>query len=120
MGKEEGATFGRSSNNAVPLKDSKVSRLHLRIDRDNEYVFLVVVVEVLYGNVQLNATLHSGKVTAYDLGSKAGSFVNGKRFEAVALRLGDKIRIGNTLIIIRGSKPKRKSIMKRMSDWMFK
>ena len=118
MGKEEGATFGRSSNNAVPLKDSKVSRLHLRIDRDNECVF--VVVEDLYITVQLNATLHSGKVTAYDLGSKSGSFINGKRFEAVALRLGDKIRIGNTLIVIRGSKPRRKSIMRRMSDWMFK
>ena len=94
-GTERGASFGRSSKNAVPLSDSKVSRVHLRVDRDAD-----------------------GKVTAYDVGSRSGSFLNGKRFEAAAVHLRDQIRLGNSLLIFCEAEPRRKSIVRRMSDWM--
>ena len=94
-GTEQGITFGRASKNVLSLSDSKISRVHLRVDRDS-----------------------AGKITAYDLGSRSGSFINGKRFEAVSLRVGDQIRIGNSLLVFRDSKPKRKSIARRMSDWL--
>jgi len=63
-------TVGRHRNNDIVVSDPKVSSFHARFDRTPEGFVLV------------------------DLRSRNGSFVNGKRVDAVALRDGDEVRLG--------------------------
>jgi aspartyl protease family protein len=69
-------TIGRHSRNDVVINDSKVSRHHLQIIRDNTSNF-----------------------RAIDLESTNGTFVNNRKISGEAcLSLGDTIRIGNTTL----------------------
>jgi len=63
-------TVGRHRNNDIVISDPKVSSFHARFDRTQEGFVLV------------------------DLRSRNGSFVNGKRVEAVVLQNGDEVRLG--------------------------
>jgi sigma-B regulation protein RsbU (phosphoserine phosphatase) len=65
-------TIGRSSDTQLQLNDAHVSRRHAEL-------------------VQEGATWH-----VRDLGSRGGTFVNDAKVDAVALKPGDRIRIGDT------------------------
>ena len=69
--------IGRSPEADIVLEDSKVSRLHCGIRKDEEGVWVK------------------------DLGSRNGTFVNTVRIESpTLLRAGDHIRVGDTLLTI--------------------
>jgi len=63
-------TLGRHKNNDIAVSDPKVSSFHARIERGQEGYQLV------------------------DLGSRNGTFVNGKRIETALLKTGDEVRLG--------------------------
>ncbi len=69
------STLGRHRNNDVVISDPKVSSFHARIDRTAEGFLLV------------------------DLGSRNGSFVNGKRATKSALQTGDEVRLGTARLL---------------------
>lgn len=64
--------IGRSDENDIVLNDPSVSRTH-------------AVVEIAAGRVRMR-----------DLDSTNGTFINGRRIRAAALRDGDDVRMGNT------------------------
>ena len=68
---EEVTTVGRQAGNDIVLDDVTVSRHHA-----------------------LFTTTASGRVTARDLNSLNGTYVNGSRVEEVALRTNDEVQIG--------------------------
>jgi hypothetical protein len=69
-------TIGRGPDNRLVLHDSRASRHHARI----------------YGR--------QGALLLSDLGSTNGSFVNDRRVEEIALGEGDRIRVGDTVLIV--------------------
>lgn len=68
-------TVGRSSQNTVALKDISLSRTHCELRRAGEGWMV------------------------HDLGSRNGTTVNGHHVREKLLELGDKVEIGNTVII---------------------
>lgn len=69
---------GRAHDADVLLRDAEVSRRHARVESRNGIVFLD------------------------DLGSRNGTFLNGKRLrEALELRNGDAVDVGTTRMIVR-------------------
>jgi diguanylate cyclase (GGDEF)-like protein len=73
---QAGMTIGRSVRADFRTPDDGVSRLHVKIESAPE-----------------------GGMMAQDMGSRNGTFVNGAKIDKVALRDGDKIRIGSTTIL---------------------
>jgi two-component system, NtrC family, sensor kinase len=69
------ATVGRDSSNAIQLHDTEVSRRHAEIRQDDSHHQLI------------------------DLVSSNGTFVNNQRIERQALKNGDRVQIGRTLMI---------------------
>jgi pSer/pThr/pTyr-binding forkhead associated (FHA) protein len=69
-------TIGRASNNTLKLNDSKISRNHAKIEMDNN------------------------RVIFYDLGSTRGSKVNNEAVTKRALRVGDQIAVGATVLTL--------------------
>jgi hypothetical protein len=69
-------TLGRAPDNGVVLRDGRASRHHAR----------------LYGR--------RGALLIADLGSTNGSWVNDRRVQEMALGEGDRIRIGDTMLIV--------------------
>ncbi|HLQ49054.1 MAG TPA: FhaA domain-containing protein [Candidatus Dormibacteraeota bacterium] len=74
-------TIGRASDNGLVLADSRASRHHAR----------------LYGR--------RGALVLTDLGSTNGSWVNDRRIDEMALGEGDRIRIGDTILIVESVEP---------------
>ena len=74
-------TIGRGSENALVLRDEQASRKHARI----------------FGR--------QGALLLADLGSTNGSWVNDRRVEEIALGEGDRIRLGNTVLIVESVDP---------------
>jgi hypothetical protein len=68
-------TLGRHKNNDISVADPKVSSFHARIDRSQDGFVLV------------------------DLGSRNGTFVNGKRIESSVLKTGDEVRLGTARLL---------------------
>jgi pSer/pThr/pTyr-binding forkhead associated (FHA) protein len=68
-------TLGRHKNNDISVADPKVSSFHARIDRSPDGFVLV------------------------DLGSRNGTFVNGKRVESSVLKTGDEVRLGTARLL---------------------
>ena len=68
----DGLLIGRSTKTSLQLSDPRVSRQHVRL------------------------RFGGGQWFIQDLNSKGGTFVNGKKVDAVALVNGDHIRIGST------------------------
>ena len=69
-------TIGRAPDNGLVLRDSRASRHHAR----------------LYAR--------RGVLLFADLGSTNGSWVNDRRVEEMALGEGDRIRIGDTILVV--------------------
>lgn len=76
---DETITLGRASECTVPIKDRFLSRRHAEI------------------------TFDSGRWLVRDCGSVNGTMLNGQKlFEAMALRPGDRITLGDTEVIVQG------------------
>jgi hypothetical protein len=69
-------TIGRAPDNGLVLHDSRASRRHARL------------------------FARSGVLILADLGSTNGSFVNDRRVEEMPLGEGDRIRIGDTILVV--------------------
>jgi hypothetical protein len=67
--------LGRRTDNHIILDDARVSRSHAQL------------------------RLRYGRYVIYDLGSSAGTFVNGRRVQECVLRPGDVISLGGVAII---------------------
>ncbi|NHN56440.1 FHA domain-containing protein [Calidifontibacter sp. DB0510] len=74
---EDALTIGRGRHNSIVLDDMLVSRQHVRITADDQGLLLE------------------------DLGSRNGTFVNGRRVERTHLEEGDRIGIGSTTFEVR-------------------
>ena len=74
--------LGRSDEADIQVDDEKVSRKHLKIS-------------LVKSDVQKNEPT---RVVVADLHSTNGIFINGSRVYEQALRNGDKLRIGNTIL----------------------
>jgi two-component system, cell cycle sensor histidine kinase and response regulator CckA len=85
------AIIGRSPDASVLIEDAGVSRLHARITRTESGTFVIE-----------------------DLGSRNGTFVNGKRITRHVLAFGDKIRLGpQTAFELHGFDPVEDYIVQR-------
>lgn len=71
----EAHTLGRHRNNDIVVGDPKVSSFHARIDRSGE------------------------GFTVHDLGSRNGTFVNGRRITSLALEDGNELRLGTARLL---------------------
>jgi hypothetical protein len=71
----DAVTIGRALSNTLVLNDAQASRLHARIDFEN------------------------GAWSLKDLNSRNGTFVNGTRITLHALRPGDQVVVGETLMV---------------------
>jgi pSer/pThr/pTyr-binding forkhead associated (FHA) protein len=69
-------SIGRSTDNAIVLPDSRVSRHHGRLQT------------------------RRGTLVYTDLGSTNGSRVNGVRVDECALGIGDRIVVGDTVLLV--------------------
>ncbi len=69
-------TIGRGETADLRVRDEGVSRLHARVEQQED-----------------------GSARVVDLGSRNGTFVNGERIEDAALKDGDKILIGQITIL---------------------
>ncbi len=67
--------FGRGAEATVTLNDAGISRQHAKIVRQGD-TFRII-----------------------DLGSKNGTWVNGKRVESAELKPGDQIQVGGTIVL---------------------
>ena len=74
-------SVGRDTTNSVRLTDTEVSRQHAEVRRDDVGDGFYVI----------------------DLGSSNGTFVNNSRKDRQALRSGDRLQIGATLMIFTGA-----------------
>ena len=69
-------TIGRASDNAIVLRDGRVSRYHARVQA------------------------RQGALVLTDLGSTNGSRVNGVKVDEVVLGVGDRIELGDTVLVV--------------------
>lgn len=76
-------TIGRGPDNGLVLRDGRVSRNHARIDN------------------------RRGALVLVDLRSTNGSWVNGRRVEEIALGEGDRIRLGDTTLLVESLEAER-------------
>lgn len=74
---DDALTIGRSRDNSIVLDDMLVSRHHVRITADNDGLLLE------------------------DLGSRNGTFVNGRRVDQAHLHEGDRLGIGSAVFEVR-------------------
>lgn len=86
----QGESFkvGRQSTNAIALRDTSLSRQHCEIRQDGDG-FLIA-----------------------DLGSRNGTLVNGVQIKEHTLEVGDKIEIGNCMLIFERELPDRDYTLK--------
>jgi signal transduction histidine kinase len=68
--------LGRDGSNPIRLHDNEVSRRHAEVRLSDDYTYRVV-----------------------DLGSANGTYVNGRPVDTAALRSGDQVRIGQTVML---------------------
>jgi hypothetical protein len=69
-------TIGRASDNGLVIHDSRISRHHARLQ------------------------VRRGTLVLTDLGSTNGSRVNGSRIDEVVLGEGDRIELGDTVLVV--------------------
>jgi len=68
-------TIGREEGNAIQLNDERISRFHIKVQEDNQYVVLT------------------------DLESTNGTRVNGQDCQLRILRFGDLISVGRSILL---------------------
>src|SRR3954447_15393329 len=74
--------LGRENSNPIRLHDTEVSRRHAEVRQDDESSFRVV-----------------------DLGSANGTFVNGRQVDQSPIRSGDRLQVGQTVMLFSESPP---------------
>jgi two-component system, cell cycle sensor histidine kinase and response regulator CckA len=74
---DERLELGRGESTGIEIFDEGVSRRHARIERDAEGIYRI-----------------------FDLGSRNGTWVNGKRIDVEVLRYGDKISLGSKTVLL--------------------
>lgn len=84
-------TIGREEGNTIQLNDERVSRCHIKIQRDNDRLVLT------------------------DLDSTNGTKVNGQETSLRILRYGDLITVGRTLLLF-GSEAQISQRMERINN----
>ncbi len=82
--------LGRDGSNAIRLHDHEVSRRHAEVRREGE-VFRVV-----------------------DVGSANGTYLNGEAVEGAALRSGDQVRVGQTVMLFDAASPASREMTDRV------
>ncbi|HLG19668.1 MAG TPA: adenylate/guanylate cyclase domain-containing protein [Bdellovibrionota bacterium] len=80
-------TIGRLLDNDLVLADEQVSRQHARLE------------------------MESGGLILADLRSRNGLFVNDRRIERTLLSVGDRVRIGSTVLVFQTDASKAREIM---------
>ncbi len=80
----EGTMIGRDAQNDIILEDTSVSRQHAKLRREP-------------------GSRKAEQFYIYDLGSSNGTFVNDKKVVRKVLNDGDKIRIGETLMVFKSA-----------------
>lgn len=85
--KERITTIGRSSDNHLVLKGSRVSRYHVSIEQTARGFVL------------------------NDLGSRNGTYVNNKPVKTHRLEIGDKVRVGENFLFVDEADAKREDAM---------
>jgi len=73
----DGFTLGRGATNSLAFSDPGISRLHAEIVWEDEGWVL------------------------RDVGSTNGTFVNGRKITAHAIRIGDLIQVGKTKLLVK-------------------
>ena len=81
-------TVGREEGNAIQLNDERISRFHIKVQEDNQYIVLT------------------------DLDSTNGTRVNGQDCQLRILRFGDLISVGRSVLLY-GS---REQIIERVQE----
>jgi pSer/pThr/pTyr-binding forkhead associated (FHA) protein len=81
-------TVGREEGNAIQLNDERISRFHIKVQEDNQYIVLT------------------------DLDSTNGTRVNGQDCQLRILRFGDLIAVGRSVLLY-GS---REQIVERVQE----
>lgn len=81
-------SVGRASSNSLALRDTSLSRNHCEIRIEDE-----------------TCTLH-------DLGSRNGTLVNGVQIKEHVLEVGDKVEIGNSMLVFERELPDRDYTLK--------
>ncbi len=74
-------TLGRDADNDIVLNDQRCSRHHALI------------------------TIQNNQILARDVGSKSGIYINGKKLNETALRIGEVFQIGDTSLSLKWSGP---------------
>jgi signal transduction histidine kinase len=82
--------LGRDNSNAIRLHDTEVSRRHAEL-REESDVFRVV-----------------------DLGSANGTFVNGQLVDQATLRAGDRLQLGQTVLLFNTASPRQRDMTERV------
>jgi signal transduction histidine kinase/ActR/RegA family two-component response regulator len=83
------ALIGRCSGADIALEDTLVSREHVTISRDE------------------------GGWLARDLGSRNGTFVNGRRIDVHRLRYGDRLAVGQSILLFAHIDPMHERLLER-------
>lgn len=86
-------TMGRATSNQVALSDTKVSRNHAKIEFTRD-----------------------GHAILMDLGSSRGTWLNSEKVTKEALKVGDEIRLGKTVLVVKekgskGHEAEKKSLL---------
>lgn len=88
-------TIGRSEDADIPIADERVSRLHCGIRYED------------------------GEYFVKDLGSRNGTFLNGKQMEMEKLTPGDKIRVGSATLKVEKTITKgTQTVLREVEDEM--
>ena len=88
-------TLGREASNRITLLDSRISRNHCKIRKIGQSLFLS------------------------DLGTRNGTCVNGESVDECELKIGDRIRLGNTVLRILEKEFEPKQIPEQPAPFSF-
>ncbi|HEY2156256.1 MAG TPA: FHA domain-containing protein, partial [Isosphaeraceae bacterium] len=86
------AGLGRDASNAIRLHDHEISRRHAEVRRDGDGDGYRVV----------------------DVGSANGTYVNGQAIEQAALKAGDQLRLGQTVMLFDAAPPSARELTDRV------
>lgn len=88
--------IGRAVDNDIVLRDGSVSKYHSRLRSSGDFYYL------------------------FDLASTNGTYVNDQRFQRLLLRDGDRIRMGNTVLVFGQHAPKEVRPTGKAGDTLIK
>jgi hypothetical protein len=86
------ATIGRRTGAAIAVEDALVSQEHAIISKDD------------------------ARWVVRDLGSRNGTYVNGRRIDVTRIRCGDRITVGRTVLLLAQVDPMHERLVERQKD----